>query len=393
MHASTAAAPFNFKQFTLQIAIKTLAGLEPLLVDELIQMGASDIETGTRIVNCQGDAELLYRINFESRTALRVLVPIATFRATHEKRLYSQIRQIDWSRFMQVDQRLAVDAVTNSQHFRHSKYVALKTKDAVVDQFRDNFGRRPNVNVHQPDLRIHVHISNDRCHVSLDSSGDSLHKRGYRVDTVEAPLNEVLAAGMVLHSGWRGDQPLLDPMCGSGTILIEAAMIAAKIPPQRPDRKFAFQNWSDFDKKLWEKVKNRSLDQVCSINVPILGYDKAFKAVKISHQNILAAKLSGQIEIDRKAFEKMEPPPPPGLVIMNPPYDERLPVEDVKAFYRAIGDRLKQAYTGYEAWIISSNLEAVKSIGLRASRRMTLFNGPLECKYMKFELYEGSRKK
>ncbi|PHN02681.1 RNA methyltransferase [Flavilitoribacter nigricans DSM 23189 = NBRC 102662] len=377
----------------LQLAIKTLAGLEPLLAGELKALGARDIEAGTRIVTCTGDPEVLYRVNFESRTALRVLVPIDSFRATHEKRLYNKIQQIDWSQYMQVDQTLAIDAVTNSQHFRHSKYAALKTKDAIVDQFRDKFGRRPNINVRNPDLRINIHISNDICNVSLDSSGDSLHKRGYRVDTVEAPLNEVLAAGMVMHTGWSGDRPLVDPMCGSGTILIEAAMIAANIPPQLPGRKFGFQNWADYDAKLWEAVKARALDQIRPIEVPILGYDKAFKAVKISHQNILAARLSGKIEVERKAFEKMDPPPPPGVLIMNPPYDERLAVEDVKAFYQSIGDRLKQAYAGYEAWIISSNLDAMKSIGLRASRRLTLFNGPLECKYMKFELYEGSRKR
>lgn len=376
----------------MQIAVKTLAGLEPLLAYELKALGADDIEPGTRIVNCTGNQELLYRINFESRTALRVLVTIGSFRATHERRYYSQLQQIDWSQYMQVDQTLAIDAVTNSRHFRHSKYAALKAKDAIVDQFRDKFGRRPSINVRDPDLRINVHISNDICNIALDSSGDSLHKRGYRVDSVEAPLNEVLAAGMVLHAGWDGNRPLLDPMCGSGTILIEAAMIAANMPPQQPNRKFGFQNWADFDKDLWEKVKSRALDNVRPIKVPILGYDKAFKAVKISHQNILAARLSGKIEVERKAFEKMTPPPAPGLLIMNPPYDERLPVEDVKAFYSSIGDQLKQAYAGYEAWIISSNLEAMKSIGLRASRRLTLYNGPLECKFMKFELYEGSRK-
>lgn len=376
----------------MQIAVKTLAGLEPLLAEELQKLGAGDVQPGTRIVNCTGDQQVLYRINFESRTALRVLVTIDSFRATHERRYYQKLQQIDWSQYLQVDQTLAIDAVTNSDHFRHSKYAALKAKDAIVDQFRDKFGRRPNINVRNPDLRVNVHISNDVCNIALDSSGDSLHKRGYRVDSVEAPLNEVLAAGMVLHAGWTGDRPLVDPMCGSGTILIEAAMIAANMPPQPATRRFGFQNWSDYDHALWEDVKSRALDNVRPIKVPILGYDKAFKAVKISHQNILAARLSGKIEIERKAFEKMDPPPPPGLLIMNPPYDERLPVEDVQAFYRSIGDRLKQAYTGYEAWIISSNLPAMKSIGLRASRRLTLYNGPLECKFMKFELYEGSRK-
>lgn len=377
----------------MQLAIKTLAGLEPLLAQELKDLGAQEIESGTRVVTCSGDQKVLYRINFESRTALRVLMPIDSFRATHERRFYSKIKQIDWSRYLQMDQTFAIDAVTNSEHFRHSKYVALKTKDAIVDQFREKFGKRPNVNVRQPDLRIHVHISNDVCNISLDSSGDSLHKRGYRVDTVEAPLNEVLAAGMVLHAGWQGERPLIDPMCGSGTILIEAAMIAAKMPPQRPDRKFGFQHWPDYDKKLWESITEHAKEQIRPVNVPIIGFDKAFKAVKISHQNILAAQLAGKIEIGRKPFERMDPPSAPAVLMMNPPYDERLSVEDIKAFYKSIGDRLKQTYTGYEAWIISSNMTGLKSIGLRASRRLTLYNGPLECKFMKFELYEGSKKR
>jgi putative N6-adenine-specific DNA methylase len=383
---------FSLKLALLQFAIKTFAGLETILAEELKQLGAEKVEPGTRIVNCEGDLRLLYRINYECRTALRVLVPISTFRATHEQRLYSKVRQIEWTDYFQLEQTFAIDAVTNSQHFRHSKYVALKTKDAIADQFRDRFGKRPNVDTNRPDLRIHVHISNDLCTISLDSSGESLHKRNYRVDSVEAPLNEVLAAGMVMLSGWTGDQPFIDPMCGSGTILIEAAMLAANIPPQRQRRDFGFRQWANFDKALWQDVKAGAQGNIRTIEVPILGYDRDFKAIKISHQNILAAQLSSKIEVERRQFERLQPPPPPGLLMMNPPYDERLNVADIQAFYKSIGDRLKQEYSGYEAWIISSNVAALKSIGLRASRRMTLFNGPLECKFMKFEMYEGSKK-
>lgn len=376
----------------MQIAIKTFAGLESVLAEELHQLGAEKVAAGTRIVHCEGELELLYRINYECRTALRVLVPIDTFRATHERRLYTKILQIDWTQYLDLHQTFAIDAVTNSRHFRHSKYVALKCKDAIADQFRDRFGKRPSVNTQRPDLRINVHISNDMCTVSLDSSGESLHKRNYRVDSVEAPLNEVLAAGMIMLSGWTGERPFIDPMCGSGTLLIEAAMLAARIPPQRQRRDFGFRHWPNFDKALWQKVKQRAQEGIQPITVPILGYDRDFKAVKISHQNILGAQLSGKVDVERKQFERLAAPPPPGLMMMNPPYDERLQIADIQAFYKSIGDQLKQEYAGYEAWIISSNITALKSIGLRASRRITLFNGPLECKFMKFELYEGSKK-
>lgn len=376
----------------MQLSIKTFAGLEEPLAEELAALGATAIEPGNRIVTAEGDLETLYRINYACRTALRVLVPIHHFRATHERRLYSKIRQIDWTEHLDVDQTLAVDAVTYSRHFRHSKYVALKTKDAIVDQFRDRFQRRPNVDVRQPDLRIHVHVSNDLCTVSLDSSGESLHKRGYRVDTVEAPINEVLAAGMVLLSGWQADRTFIDPMCGSGTILTEAALIAANIPPQRQRRHFGFQTWKNYDKRLWQSVKEQAEAGSRSVEVPILGFDRDFTAVKISHQNIMAAELSGSIQVERQKFEKLEPPPGPGLVMMNPPYDERMTEADIQAFYQMIGDQLKQSFAGYEAWLISSNSKALKSIGLRASRRLILFNGPLECRFLKYELYEGSKK-
>lgn len=377
----------------MQISVKTFAGLEKPLSAELAALGATDIEPGTRIVSATADQQTLYRVNYSCRTALRVLVPIHTFRATHERRFYSKIRQLDWTEYLDIDQTLAVDAVTYSRHFRHSKYIALKTKDAIVDQFRDRFQRRPSVDVQQPDVRIHVHVSNDLCTVSLDSSGDSLHKRGYRVDTVEAPINEVLAAGMVMLSGWQADRLFMDPMCGSGTLLTEAAMIAANIAPQRQRREFGFQRWKDYDKSLWQEVKQNADAQQREVSVPILGFDRDFKAVKISHHNIMAAGLSELIQVEKQKFEKLEPPPAPGLLMMNPPYDERLTEADISAFYKMIGDTLKQSFAGYEAWIISSNRDALKNIGLRSSQRLTLFNGPLECKFLQFELYEGSRKK
>jgi putative N6-adenine-specific DNA methylase len=241
-------------------------------------------------------------------------------------------------------------------------------------------------------LRLHLHISNENCTISLDSSGDALYKRGYRLDGLEAPINEVLAAGMVMLSGWKKDCPFIDPMCGSGTIPIEAALYAFNMPPHIAREKFGFMKWRNFDEELWKKVKEEALAKTTDFPYPIYGFDKNFRAVRVSQHNAEAAQLEGKIEFARKAFEKLDPPAEEALIIMNPPYDERLEETNINELYSAIGDRLKQAFSGYEAWIISSNKDALKEIGLRPSRKMTLFNGPLECRFQKYELYAGSKK-
>lgn len=377
----------------MKLLIKTLAGLEGVLASELEALGAEQVEALVRAVACEGDWRLLYRANLELRTALRVLQPIAAFPVRDEEELYREIGRIDWSEYLAVDGTLAVDAVSNSKRLRHSKYVALKTKDAVVDQFRRRYGRRPNVDVNDPALRINVHIRNEECTVSLDSSGNSLHMRGYRTETLAAPINEVLAAGMVLLSGWQRDCPFLDPMCGSGTILIEAALFAHRIPPLLHRERFGFMRWKGYDADLWNDVLHRARAAIQPFDHPLLGYDRDFRAIKIAQRNALAAHLEGKIRIERQRFERLEPPPgAPGVIIMNPPYDERLGNGDINALYAAIGDRLKQHFPGYEAWIISSNKDALKHVGLRPAKKMTLYNGALECKYQKYELYRGSRK-
>lgn len=376
----------------MELLVKTLAGLEGVLVQELKNLGASDIEPVKRAVKFSGDLETLYRANYELRTGVRILLPIASFQTRHPDSLYRRIMKIDWSEYMGLDDTLAVDAVTHSPHFTHSKYAALKVKDAIVDQFREKFRRRPNVNPSNPDLRINVHISNENCTVSLDSSGDSLHKRGYRSEILEAPINEVLAAGMILLSGWQRDCHFIDPMCGSGTIPIEAALYAWNIPPQINRKEFGFMKWQNFDRTLWDKVVQTANAKQTAFEHQILGYDKSLKAVRVTQYNVEAAQLEGKVVADRCSFEKLTPPEGKGIIIMNPPYDERLEEANINELYTNIGNQLKREFPGYEAWIISSNYQALKNIGLRPAKKIPLFNGSLECKFQKFELYQGSKK-
>jgi putative N6-adenine-specific DNA methylase len=303
---------------------------------------------------------MLYRANYELRTAIRILVELTQFKVFNENDLYHKVKNFDWFPHLSLEQTFAIDAVTNSRQFTHSKYVALKTKDAIADQFRQRTGKRPNVDPRTPDVRIHVHISHQQCSISLDSSGESLHKRGYRTETLEAPISETLAAGMILLSGWQRDCALIDPMCGSGTIIIEAAMIAHNIPPQRFRTDFGFMRWPSFDVDLWDDIIDAAEERIIDFEHPLLAFDKDFKAVKVASQNVLNARLEGKVTINRKKFEKLERPAEDGLIIMNPPYDERLGSDHIDALYSMIGDRLKQEFSGYEAWIISSNKEAMK---------------------------------
>lgn len=373
------------------LIVRTMQGLESVLAAELEQLGATDIQVLKRAVSCRGDRRLMYRINYESRTALRVLMPVHSFKAGNEQSYYRGVRDVDWSRYLDAKDTLAVDALVAGDVFRHSQYMALLTKDAIVDQFRDRLGRRPGVNVEAPTLRIMTRIVGGQCDLLLDSSGDSLHKRGYRRDSVEAPLNEVLAAGMILITGWNGDRPLVDPMCGSGTIPIEAAMLASRMPPQHLRESFGFFRWKDFDKKLWKEVKTAADARIQTPGSPIYASDMDARARNATAINLMAAGLEKTVQVEKIAFEKLNPPAPAGLLIVNPPYDERLKLDAATAFYKSIGDRLKQHWAGWEAWLISSNLEAWKGFGLRPSRKIPLINGSLECYFQKFELYAGKK--
>jgi len=375
-----------------EIIAKTLFGFEELLAEELESIGATDIELLTRAVRYRGDTELLYRSNLVLRTAIKILKPIATFTVHDDKQLYEKVRSIDWSEYLMPIDTFAIDGITHSNYFNHSKYVALKTKDAIADQFRDKYNKRPSVDIENPDVRVSVHIADTTCTISLDSTGRSLGKRGYKTSQVYAPLSEVLAAGIILLSEWDRETDFIDPMCGSGTIPIEAALIARNIP-SGCFREFTFENWNDFDEDLWEKIREEEFGKICEFEGNIVGYDVDPKAIEISRANAGRADLDDMIIFEKNDFVTGEPKYKLGHIVMNPPYGERLEEDnDMLEFYGELGTKLKHYYEGSDAWIISANLRALKFVGLRPSRKIKLFNGPLECRLQKFELYKGSKK-
>nr|WP_299383682.1 THUMP domain-containing protein [Allomuricauda sp.] len=371
---------------------KTLYGFEPLLAKELRNLGAGNVTEGVRNVSFDGDTGFLYKANLCLRTALSVLKPLASFRVHNEKDLYRSTYQIDWPGLFDVERTFAIDTTMSSDVFRNSMYVSQKAKDAIVDKFRSVVRQRPNVNSHEPDVRINIHLFRNQCTISLDSSGSSLHQRGYRIATNIAPINEVLASGLLLHSGWDGQTDFLDPMCGSGTFLIEAGMIACNIPANINREAYAFMNWKDYDQELHEKIVNASLNKTREFHHKIFGYDKAPSAVRKAQENVENANLEDYISIERKDFFRTEKPVDTKLhMVFNPPYGERLSI-DPDTFYSKIGDTLKQGYPGTDAWLITSNLEALKHVGLKTSRRIKAFNGKLESRLVKYEMYEGSKK-
>ena len=377
----------NFKMIA-----KTMFGFEPVLAKELLKLGAMDVKEGTRNVSFVGDTGFMYKANLCLRTAIKILKPYRSFKIFSEEDLYKEIYNLPWEDFMDVDDTLAIDATVHSDTFTHSKYISLKTKDAIVDRFRDKFEKRPSVDLDFPTLRINIHIEKNYCNVSFDSSGQSLHKRGYKSATNIAPINEVLAAGMLLLSGWEGQSDFLDPMCGSGTILIEAAMIACNIPPNLNRKEFAFERWNDWDEDLFEKIEASVLKKIKEFHFTIKGYDTSPSAVHKAIDNVENANLSEFIKVQRQDFFASEKENERHLhIVFNPPYGERLEI-DMPKFYKEIGDTLKQAYPGTDAWFITSNLESIKHVGLRPSKRYKLFNGALESKFLKYQIYAGSKK-
>lgn len=370
---------------------KTLQGLEDILADELKAIGAQDVKVQNRMVSFTGSTETLYRANFQTRTATRILMPIYEFKARNEEELYGIAKKFDWTNVMELSHKFAVDATVNSEIFTHSHYVALKLKDAVADHFRDRFGRRPFVDPKKPNIQLHIHISDQDCTILLDSSGESLHKRGYRLHQDVAPINEVLAAGLIKLSGWDGTTPFIDPMCGSGTILIEAALIARGIAPGVFRKHFGFEDWLDFEKDTFERVFNdESYER--DVNPTIIGGDLSKRAVEIAESNFKNAGMGKFIDVEKRSIFDFFPPEGPGFAITNPPYGERLRKEQLTTFYKQVGDCFKQRYLDYNVWMISGNLEAIKNFGLHPSKTYTLFNGPLECKYQRFQIYPGSKK-
>ena len=375
-----------------EMLAKTFYGMEKILAKELLQLGATNIREGNRLVHFMGDKGFMYKANLCLRTAIKILKPFYQFSAENEAELYNQIYQFDWKTIMDPDQTFAIDSVVFGKYFNHTLYTSQRCKDAIVDRFRMDLKKRPSVDKRHPDIRLHLHVFNRKCSLSIDTSGGSLHQRGYRILTNIAPINEVLAACIIKHSGWDGSNDFLDPMCGSGTLLIEAAMMAAKIPANLNRNEFAFEKWKDWDERLFDKIKNSQLNRVVSPEVKIYGFDKAPSAFEKSSQNIKNAGLEDFIQVNQANFFNSQKLGDSSLhLLTNPPYGERLE-GDINNLYKKFGDTLKRSYPNTDAWIISGNFEALKYIGLRPSRKIKLFNGKLETRLCYFPVYKGTKK-
>jgi putative N6-adenine-specific DNA methylase len=374
-----------------ELIAKTFMGLEPVLAKELTQLGANNIQTGRRMVSFTGDKEMMYRANFQLHTAIKILKPIHHFKARSADDVYEEIKKLDWTTYLDNNRTFAVDAVVFSEEFRHSKFVSYKVKDAIVDQFKEKTGSRPNISVANPDLRLHIHIAEDDATLCLDSSGESLHRRGYRQESVEAPLNEVLAAGMIMMTGWQGDTDFIDPMCGSGTLLIEAALIARNMAPGVFRKEYAFEKWPDFDAELFDRIYNDD-SQEREFNHHIYGYDVDMKAVNTARMNVKAAGLSADITVEQQDFKDFMQPREKAIIVTNPPYGERISTPNLLETYSMIGERLKHQFTGGDAWILSYREECFEQIGLKPSLKIPLYNGSLECEFRKYQMFDGKMK-
>ena len=386
-------APIIYKlmEQEFEMIAKTFMGLEPVLAKELTQLGANNVQIGRRMVSFTGDKEMMYRANFQLHTAIRILKPIKHFKARSADDVYSEVKNIDWTELVGLDKTFAVDAVVFSEEFRHSKFVSYKVKDAIVDQLREKTGQRPNISVSNPDLRLNIHVSDDDCTLSLDSSGESLHRRGYRQESVEAPLNEVLAAGMILMTGWHGECDFIDPMCGSGTLLIEAALIARNMAPGVFRKEYAFEKWNDFDAELFDEIYNDDSREV-EFNHHIYGYDIDFKSVNTALLNVKAAGLTNNISVRQADFKDFVQPSEKSIIVTNPPYGERISTPDLLGTYRMIGERFKHQFKGNDAWVLSYREECFDQIGLKPSIKIPLYNGSLECEFRKYQMFDGKLK-
>ena len=374
-----------------ELIAKTFMGLEPVLAKELTQLGANEVQIGRRMVSFMGDKEMMYRANFQLHTAIRILKPIKHFKALSADDVYLEVQKIDWSEFIGLDKTFAVDSVVFSEEFRHSKFVAYKVKDAIVDQFREKTGKRPNISVANPDIRLNIHIAEDKCTLSLDSSGESLHRRGYRQESVEAPLNEVLAAGMILMTGWQGETDFIDPMCGSGTLLVEAALIAHNMAPGLFRKEYAFEKWPDFDSDLFDRIYNDDSSER-EFTHHIYGYDVDIKAVNTARLNVRAAGLVNDITVEEADFKNFTQPKEKSIIVTNPPYGERISTPDLLGTYKMIGERLKHQFLNNDAWILSYREECFDQIGLKPSIKIPVYNGSLECEFRKYQIFDGKMK-
>ncbi len=375
-----------------QLVAKTYNGLEQVLASELVNIGANNVEIQRRAVTFTGNKALMYKANLCLRTALRILKPIASFQAKDPDEVYDNVKLIDWEKFMGLKTTFSIDATVNSDQFKHSKFVAYRVKDAIADYFNERYEKRPSVRLSNPDLYINVHISHSTCTISLDSSGESLHKRGYRSSQNEAPISEVLAAGMLLMAGWNGTGNFIDPMCGSGTFLIEAALIAKNIPPCIYRSSFAFEKWNDFDKDLFDDIYNDDSEER-EFSGKILGFDINRHTISICTENIRSAGMNKFIEIERRPINEFERPEAEGpwLMVTNPPYGERIISDDLYGLYRDLGSALKHSFSGNQAWVISSHTDCLAAIGMKPSKKVELINGALNCEYWNYEIFDGKR--
>lgn len=370
---------------------KTMAGLEDVLAEELIGLGANNLEIGKRMVSFEGDLALMYKANIQCRTALRILRPVYEFKAKTTDDIYKKVKAMNWFEHLTENSTFAIDAITFSDYFTHSKFVAYRVKDAIADYFMQRTEKRPSVDVENPDLLINFHIAHDKCTLSFDSSGESLHKRGYRVAQTEAPLNEVLAAGMILKTGWRGGSDFIDPMCGSGTLLIEAAMIAMNVPPGIYRQNFAFEKWKNFNADLFETIYNDDSGER-EFKYKIYGSDISSEAIAIAAKNVKNAGLDKSIDLKVMPFESYtEAPSENAILVTNPPYGERIKPEDLFGLYENIGERLKHVFMGYSAWILSYKKECFDKIGLKPSKKIQLVNGSLQCEFRKYDIFAGKK--
>lgn len=374
-----------------ELIAKTFQGLEEVLAKELVALGADNVQIGRRMVSFTGDKALMYKANFHLRTAVRILKPILHFKASDADDVYNVIKSIDWDEYLDANSTFSVDSVVYSDVFRHSKFVAYRVKDAIADYFNEKYGRRPSVRLNNPDLVFHIHIAQEECTLAFDSSGESLHRRGYRVETGAAPINEVLAAGMIMLTGWQGECDFIDPMCGSGTLPIEAALIARNIAPGVYRKGYAFEKWKDFDEELFRSIyEDDSMER--EFEHKIYGYDVDGRMVACARKNVKSAMMNDIIEINCRDIKDFVEPEKRALMVVNPPYGERLVSDNLLQTYKDLGARLKHAFQGNEAWVISSSYDCFDQIGLKASARIALFNGDLDCEFRKFELFQGKFK-
>ena len=371
-----------------ELIAKTFMGLEPVLAEELTNLGANNVQIGRRMVSFTGDKEMMYRANFQLHTAIRILKPIAHFKARSADDMYEEVKKIDWTQYIEKGKTFSVDSVVYSEEFRNSRFVTYKVKDAIVDQFRENTGERPNISVTNPDIRLNIHVAEDGATLSLDSSGESLHRRGYRQESVEAPLNEVLAAGMILMTGWHGECDFIDPMCGSGTLLVEAALIAHNMSPGVFRKEYAFEKWPDFDKDLFDNIYNDD-SQERPFEHHIYGYDIDMKAVNTARLNARAAGLSSDISVEMQDFKDFTKPAEKAIIVTNPPYGERISTPNLLGTYKMIGERLKHEFSGNDAWVLSYREECFEQIGLKPSIKIPVYNGSLECEFRKYSMFAG----